>query len=410
LLAGAAIHKKHGLDPVALLPEAADGVQQHISRRHSNRQATTMSTLFSAARIGPYDLSHRVVMAPLTRMRSDPGDIPSDLMVEYYSQRTSKGGLIISEATPVSIRGYGYAGAPGVYSDSQIAGWRRVTDAVHAKGGWMFLQLWHVGRQSHSDLQPNGEAPVAPSAIAAEGYADTKEGEVPFSMPRALALEEIPGTIEEFRAGAERALSAGFDGVEIHGANGYLPDQFLQDGTNKRTDEYGGPIENRARFLLEITKAAITVWGADRVGVRLSPNSTYGSMSDSDPAATFGYVADQLDRLGVAYLHVIEPRIKGIEEIAKGQAPVAALQLRQKFSRTLIAAGGFNGESAAAIVAAGDADLVAFGRHFIANPDLPERLRRKLPLNRYDRLTFYGGDGRGYIDYPTYAEMSPAAR
>jgi N-ethylmaleimide reductase len=190
-----------------------------------------MSKLFSPARIGPYQLSHRVVMAPLTRMRSDPGDIPSDLMVEYYTQRASKGGLIISEATPVSIRGYGYAGAPGIYSDSQIAGWRRVTDAVHAKGGRMFLQLWHVGRQSHIDLQPNGEAPVAPSAIAAEGSAYTKQGEVPFSTPRALALEEIPGIIEEFRTGTERALRAGFDGVEIHGANGYLPDQFLQDGT-----------------------------------------------------------------------------------------------------------------------------------------------------------------------------------
>src|SRR6201997_4202968 len=358
-----------------------------------------MSALFSPAELGPYQLSHRVVMAPLTRMRSDPGDIPSDLMVKYYAQRASRGGLIISEATPVSIRGYGYAGAPGIYSDRQIEGWRRVTDAVHAKGGRIFMQLWHVGRQSHADLQPNGEAPVAPSAIAAEGYAYTRQGEVPFSMPRALALEEIPGIVEEFRAGAERALRAGFDGVEIHGANGYLPDQFLQDGTNKRTDEYGGPIENRARFLLEITRAAISVWGADRVGVRISPSSTYGSMSDSDPAATFGYVADQLDRLGVAYLHVIEPRIKGIEDVAKGQAPVAALQLRQKFSRTLIAAGGFNGASAAAIVAAGDADLVAFGRLFIANPDLPERLRRKLPLKRYDRLTFYGGGGGGVIDY-----------
>ena len=369
-----------------------------------------MSTLFTPVKIGPHQLCHRVVMAPLTRMRSNPGDIPSDLMVTYYSQRASKGGLIVSEATPVSIRGYGYAGAPGIYSDGQIEGWRRVTDAVHAKGGRIFLQLWHVGRQSHTDLQPNGEPPVAPSAIAAEGYAYTSQGEVPFSMPRALAPEEIPGIVEEFRAGAERALRAGFDGVELHGANGYLPDQFLQDGTNKRTDEYGGPIENRARFLLEITQAAISVWGADRVGVRLSPSGTYGSMSDSDPAATFAYVAGQLDRLGVAYLHVVEPRIKGIEEIGKGHAPVAAQHLRQKFSGTLIAAGGFTGESAAAIVAAGDADLVAFGRHFLSNPDLPERLRRNLPLNRYDRSTFYGGDGRGYIDYPPYAELAPAAR
>ena len=367
-----------------------------------------MSKLFSPAKIGPYQLSHRVVMAPLTRMRSDPGDLPSDLMIKYYSQRASMGGMIISEATPVSIRGYGYAGAPGIYSDSQIVGWRRVTDVVHAKGGRIFLQLWHVGRQSHVDLQPNGDAPVAPSAIAAEGYAYTKQGEVPFSMPRALALEEIPGVIEEFRAGAERALRAGFDGVEIHGANGYLPDQFLQDGTNKRTDEYGGPIENRARFLLELTQAAISVWGADRVGVRIAPSGTYGSMSDSNPAATFGYIVAELDRLGIAYLHVVEPRIKGIEEIAKGQAPIAAQHLRQKFSRTLVAAGGFTGESAGAIVAAGDADLVAFGRHFIANPDLPERLRRNLPLNRYDRSTFYGGDGRGYIDYPTHADLTSA--
>jgi N-ethylmaleimide reductase len=367
-----------------------------------------MSKLFSTTEIGPYRLSHRVVMAPLTRMRSDPGDIPSDLMVEYYTQRASEGGLIISEATPVSIRGYGYAGAPGIYSDSQIAGWRRVTDAVHAKGGRIFLQLWHVGRQSHVDLQPNGEAPVAPSAIAAEGYAYTKHGEAPFSMPRALELNEIPSIIEEFRSGAERALRAGFDGVEIHGANGYLPDQFLQDGTNKRTDEYGGPIQNRARFLLEVTRAAISVWGPDRVGVRISPSGTYGSMSDSNPRATFGYVVTELDHLGIAYLHVVEPRIKGTEDIAHGQAPVAVQHLRPKFSRILIAAGGFTPDSAEVIVAAGNADLVAFGRHFIANPDLPERLRHGLPLNRYDRSTFYGGDARGYTDYPT-AQVSAAA-
>jgi N-ethylmaleimide reductase len=340
-------------------------------------------------------------MAPLTRMRSDPGDIPSALMVEYYTQRSSKGGLIISEATPVSTRGNGYAGAPGIYSDIQIPGWQRVTNAVHAKGGHIFQQLWHVGRQSHVDLQPNGDPPVAPSAIAAEGYAYSKRGEVPFSMPRALELHEISGIIEEFRSGAERALRAGFDGVEIHGANGYLPDQFLQDGTNKRTDEYGGPIENRARFLLEVTQAAISVWGADRVGVRIAPSGTYGSMSDSDPAATFGYVTTQLDRLGIAYLHVVEPRIKGTEEVSHGRPPIAAQHLRPKFSRILIAAGGFTPASAEAVVTFGDADLVAFGRHFISNPDLPERLRHGLPLTRYDRSTFYGGDARGYTDYAT---------
>jgi N-ethylmaleimide reductase len=367
-----------------------------------------MSKLFTPTQVGPYKLSHRVVMAPLTRMRSDPGDIPSDLMVEYYTQRASKGGLIISEATPVSTRGNGYAGAPGIYSDIQIAGWQRITNAVHAKGGRIFQQLWHVGRQSHVDLQPNGDAPVAPSAIAAEGYAYSKRGEVPFSMPRALELHEIPSIIEEFRSGAERALRAGFDGVEIHGANGYLPDQFLQDGTNKRTDEYGGPVENRARFLLEVTQAAISVWGADRVGVRIAPSGTYGSMSDSDPAATFGYVTTQLDRLGIAYLHVVEPRIKGTEEVSHGRAPIAAQHLRPKFSRTLIAAGGFAPASAEAIVTFGDADLVAFGRHFISNPDLPERLRQGLPLTRYDRSTFYGGDTRGYTDYPV-AEAAAAA-
>lgn len=367
-----------------------------------------MSKLFTPTQVGPYRLSHRVAMAPLTRMRSDPGDIPSELMVEYYKQRTTKGGLIISEATPVSIRGNGYAGAPGIYSDTQIAGWRRVTDAVHAKGGRIFQQLWHVGRQSHVDLQPNGDAPVAPSAIAAEGYAYSKRGEVPFSMPRALELHEIPGIIEEFRSGAERALRAGFDGVEIHGANGYLPDQFLQDGTNKRTDEYGGPIENRARFMLEVTQAAISVWGADRVGVRIAPSGTYGSMSESDPAATFGYLTTQLDRLGIAYLHVVEPRIKGTEEIAHGKAPIAAQHLRPKFSRTLIAAGGFTPVSAEAVVTFGDADLVAFGRHFISNPDLPERIRQGLPLTPYDRSTFYGGDARGYTDYPT-AQSAAAA-
>jgi N-ethylmaleimide reductase len=361
-----------------------------------------MRRLFTPAQIGPYSLSHRVVMAPLTRMRSGPGNIPGDLMVEYYRQRASKGGLIISEATPVSIRGYGYAGAPGIYSDSQIAGWKRVTDAVHAKGGRIMLQLWHVGRQSHADLQPNGEAPLAPSAIRAEGHAYTPHGEAEFSMPRALELHEIPPIIEEFRAGAERALRAGFDGVEIHGANGYLPDQFLQDGSNKRTDAYGGPVQNRARFMLEVTDATISVWGPDRVGVRLAPSGTYGSMSDSNPSVTFGYVTEQLDRRGIAYLHIIESRIKGIELIAEGKEPLAAQHLRPKFSRTLIAAGGFSRESATAIIEAGDADLVAFGRYFIANPDLPERFRRGLPLNPYDRATFYGGDARGYTDYPEY--------
>jgi N-ethylmaleimide reductase len=367
-----------------------------------------MNKLFFPTQLGPYSLMHRVVMAPLTRMRSEPGNTPGDLMVEYYSQRASEGGLIISEATPVSLRGYGYAGAPGIYSDAQIDGWRRVTGAVHAKGGRIMLQLWHVGRQSHVDLQPNGAPPLAPSAIRAEGYAHTEKGEAEFSMPRALELHEIPAIVEEFRAGAERALQANFDGVEIHGANGYLPDQFLQDGSNKRTDAYGGPVENRARFLLEVTDAAISVWGIDRVGVRLAPSGTYGSMSDSNSVATFDYATEQLDKRGIAYLHVIEPRIKGIELLSQGQDSVGAQQLRPKFSRTLIAAGGFTPASAETIIEAGNADLVAFGRHFIANPDLPERFRRGLPLNRYDRSTFYGGGARGYTDYPVYSKTREA--
>lgn len=364
-----------------------------------------MSRLFTPFSAGALSLGHRVVMAPLTRMRSDPGDRPSTLMRDYYAQRASEGGLIISEATPISRKGYGYAGAPGIYDDAQIEGWRAITDGVHERGGSMVMQLWHVGRQSHPDIQPNGEQPVAPSAIQAEGYGYSKNGEVPFSMPRALVRDEIAGIIAEFGAGAARAKAAGFDGVEIHGANGYLPDQFLQDGTNKRTDDYGGPIENCARFLLEVTQVAIDVLGADRVGVRLSPSGAYGSMSDSNPQKAFGYAAAQLDAMRVAYLHVVEPRIKGTELIAEAE-PIAAKHLRGIFRGALIVAGGFDRASAEAILTAGDADAVAFGRSFIANPDLPERLRLGLPLNRYDRATFYGGDARGYTDYPFHSRAA----
>jgi N-ethylmaleimide reductase len=307
----------------------------------------------------------------------------------------------------VSRQGYGYNKAPGVYSDDQIAGWKKVTDAVHAKGGRIFLQLWHVGRQSHPDLQPGNAAPVAPSAIQAVGHAYSDDGALEFSMPRALELHEIPGIIEMFRAGAARALKAGFDGVEIHGANGYLPDQFLQDGSNHRTDEYGGPIENRARFLLEVTEAAVSVWGGDRVGVRLAPSGTYGDMHDSNPTATFGYVAERMNRYGLAYLHIVEPRIKGIELIRE-EAPIAAKHIRTKFKGPIIAAGGFTKESAEAIVEAGDADLVAFGRHFISNPDLPRRFRIGAPLTPYDRESFYGGGAEGYTDYAFHPESALA--
>ena len=358
-----------------------------------------MSKLFTPFQAGALSFDHRVVMAPLTRLRSEPGNKAGTLIRDYYTQRTSQGGLIISEATPVAREGYGYAGAPGIYEDAQIEGWRTVTDAVHSGGGKIVMQLWHVGRQSHPDLQPGGRAPIAPSAIQAEGDAYTPNGPRPFSMPRALELHEIPAVIDQFRQAAARAKAAGFDGVEIHGANGYLPDQFLQDGSNHRTDEYGGPIQNRARFLLEITKAAIEVWEADRVGVRISPSGTYGSMSDSSPQETFAYVAEKLSDLGIAYLHVVEPRIKGAELISDSE-PVAAKHLRQHFRGTLIAAGGFTGESAEAILQAGDADAVAFGRAFISNPDLPNRLRHNQPLTPYDRTTFYGGGAHGYTDYP----------
>ncbi|MGY4494689.1 alkene reductase [Pseudomonas sp. TE3610] len=360
--------------------------------------------LFTPTQVGPFTLSHRVVMAPLTRMRSSEGNVPNELMAEYYAQRATQGGLIIAEATPVSPYGFGYAGSPGIFTQAQVDGWRTVVDAVHEKGGLIFLQLWHVGRQSHPLLQPCNIDPVAPSAIKADGDAYAKTGPVAFAMPRALALAEIPDIIESFRRGAELAKEAGFDGVEVHGANGYLPDQFLQDGTNRRTDAYGGPIEHRARFLLEITQAVISVWGQGRVGVRLSPSSSYGSMHDSNPKATFGYVATQLDTMGLAYLHVVEPRIKGNETIDEGAKPVAVQYLRTLFNGPIIAAGGFQRESAVALVSEGSADMVAFGRAFIANPDLARRLHDDLPLHTYDRDTFYGGDAAGYTDYPFVGE------
>jgi len=362
-----------------------------------------MSILFSPINIGPYGLAHRVVMAPLTRMRSELGDIPGSLMVEYYRQRASAGGLIIAEATPVSPLGIAFAGAPGIYADNQIGGWTRVVDAVHDRNARIFLQVWHCGRQSHPDII-NGQTPVAPSAIRAEGYGVSNNGEIAFSMPRALELDEIPHIVEQFRRAAERAMAAGFDGVELHAANGYLVDQFLEDGSNHRTDQYGGSIENRSRFPLEVVDALVSVWGGQRVGVRISPSGQFGSMWDSNPAKIFGYFAGQLNRYNLAYLHVIEPRIKGNQEIVQGAPPVAAKNLRRIFHGPIIAAGGFEGAGAEAIVKEGHADLVAFGRHFISNPDLPERLRHNIPLNPYNRTTFYGGNHTGYIDYPFHTD------
>jgi N-ethylmaleimide reductase len=365
---------------------------------------TTQNLLFTPIQLGAVPLGHRVVMAPLTRQRSDqPGDIPNALMLEYYTQRASEGGLIITEATTIAVTGRGYLGAPGIYSDAQVAGWKKIVDAVHAKGGKILLQLWHVGRVSHVDMT-GGEMPVGPSEVPFEGVAFTKNGWVPVSPNRALRLDEIPALLEAYRSGAERAKAAGFDGVELHSGNGYLLDQFLQDGSNKRTDAYGGPVENRARLLLEAMQQAISVWGPDRVGVRVGPSSQFNAMFDSNPGALFGYVGRELHKLGIAYVHVIEPRVKGNTLIGEGLQPVAAGQMKKDFQGNIIAAGGFEPDTAETILEQGEADLVAFGRHFIANPDLPKRIKLGLPLNPYDRTTFYGGNAHGYTDYPFYKE------
>jgi N-ethylmaleimide reductase len=361
-----------------------------------------VSVLFTPKKVGAYTLSHRVALAPMTRLRTiQPGDIPSPMMADFYGQRASEGGLEIIEGVSISIPARSYLGAASFYHDGQTEGWKAIAKAVHAKGGRAFMQLIHGGRQSHVEMT-GGVDPVAPSVVAFEGVALTADGFVPASPHRALGIEEIPGIIEEFRVAAQRALDAGFDGVELHGANGYLVDEFIQDGTNKRTDAYGGPIENRVRFLREAVEALISVWGADRVGVRISPSGEWGGISDSDPQATFSHVAKVLDGYKIAYLHVIEPRIKGDETLHEDQGPVASKYLRPHFTGPIIAAGGFDRAGAEAIVASGDADLVAFGRHFSSNPDLPYRLKHNLPLTPYVRAAFWGGDEKNYSDFPAY--------
>lgn len=366
-------------------------------------------SLFDPLTAGALELSHRVVMAPLTRMRAtgDGSTAPRPLNAEYYGQRASPGGLIVSEATQVSAVGQGYPDTPGIHDAEHVAGWREVTDAVHAKDGLIVAQLWHVGRISHSSLQPDGGLPVAPSAVAPAGQAMRPDfSTTPFETPRALDPAEIAATVEDFRAAAGYARDAGFDGVEIHGANGYLAQQFLESHTNQRTDEYGGSIENRARFLLEITDAAIEVFGADRVGVRLSP---YGQANDSlggeQVEELYVYVLGRLAERGIAFVHLIEPRGHRDKPSPSGVASAAAL-FRPHWPGALIVAGGFTPESSAAIVADGHADAVAFGRLFIANPDLPERIRAGADLNAYDRTTFYGGDAPGYTDYPALEAAS----
>lgn len=370
--------------------------------------------LFSPFQLGRYTLLNRFVMAPLTRNRAGVGNVPGPLNAEYYAQRASAG-LIITEATQISPQGVGYPGTPGIHSPEQVEGWKLVTQAVHDQGGRIFLQLWHVGRISHPLLQPNGELPVAPSAIAPEGMASTYEGEKPFVTPRALEIEEISGIVEDYRKAAENALAAGFDGVEIHSANGYLLDQFLQDGTNKRTDRYGGTLENRARFLLEVTEAVVNVWGSDRVGVRLSPAGTFNSISDSNPVATFSYVANALNQFNLAYLHIVEPRsnadaLNHWSKMDGAEIPLAELTsgfFRTYFKGAIISAGSHDRDSGNEAIASENADLIAYGRLFISNPDLPKRFEINAPLNPYDRSSFYGGTEKGYTDYPSLEQLQP---
>jgi N-ethylmaleimide reductase len=373
-----------------------------------------MSTgsLFTPVQLGRLSLKHRVVMAPLTRMRApQPGNDPGQLAAEYYGQRASDGGLLITEATQVHPTGQGYPATPGLHSDDQVAGWRLVTDAVHDRGGLIVAQLWHVGRISHRSFQPDGIAPVAPSAVPAAGKTFTRtDGMVPFETPRALSLDEIDQLVAAYRAGAMNALAAGFDGVEIHGANGYLVQQFLHQETNLRTDGYGGSVPNRARFALEVADAASDVFGADRVGIRFSPLGKANDSGHHDEMAVYRYVVSMLSDRGLGYLHLIEPRGDGTGTDLSTHAdePTAAAVFRPYWPGKLITAGGFDKHSAEAVIDAGDADAVAFGRAFIANPDLPARLATGAELNAYDRSTFYQGSHVGYTDYPALTDACVA--
>jgi 2,4-dienoyl-CoA reductase-like NADH-dependent reductase (Old Yellow Enzyme family) len=355
-----------------------------------------MPSLFDPIAVGDLTLPNRIVMSPLTRLRAGESQVPNALMAEYYAQRASAG-LIISEGVPVSPQGVGYPGVPGVWSKEQTEGWKLVTSAVHAAGGRIFMQIWHVGRISDPSLL-HGRLPVAPSAIAAEGHVSLLRPERSYVTPRALETEELAGVVESFRQGALNAQAAGFDGVELHGANGYLLDQFLQDGSNKRTDQYGGPIENRARLMLEAADAAISVWGPGRVAMHLAPRGDSHAMGDSDPAATFGYVARELGRRAIAFICAREH--VGPDSLSP--------MLKKAFGGVYIANEGFDGSSGQAALDAGWADAVAFGKAFLANPDLPERLRTGAELNPVNFQTIYSPDGTGYPDYPTLAQSKAA--
>jgi N-ethylmaleimide reductase len=351
--------------------------------------------LFSEYRFGDLNLLNRMVMAPMTRCRAVEGNAPNPLAVTYYEQR-AQAGLIITEGSQVSSKGVGYFRTPGIYSSEQIAGWKKVTTAVHQAGSKIFLQLWHVGRVSHSDFH-DGELPIAPSALPVDGFVHTPLGKKKIETPRAIELVEIPNIIDQFRKGSENAKAAGFDGVEIHGANGYLLDQFLRDGSNRRSDQYGGNLQNRARLPLEVSEAVIDVWGAGRVGYRISPHFSRYSMSDSNPHKTFSYFVEQLNNLRIGYLHMIE-YVSGGMLIAPKERLASAI--RKIYNGTLILNGGYDAQKGNEAIEKGQADLISYGSLFLANPDLPERFKRNASLNSADPQTFYTGEERGYIDYP----------
>ncbi len=362
---------------------------------------STAVDLFSLLSLGDLTLSNRIVMAPLTRNRAGmPGNVPGPVNAVYYEQRASAG-LIITEATQVSPEGVGYPATPGIHSDEQVRGWHAVTDAVHAQGGVMFVQLWYCGRISHPDLLPGNRQPVSASAIRPAGEAVTYEGPKPFVEPRALRTDELPGIVDQYRHAAKCARQAGFDGVEIHAANGYLIDQFLRDGSNRRDDEYGGSLENRTRLLLEILSAVLETWQPARVGIRISPENTFNDIRDSDPQTTFNFVAAALGGRGLGYLHVVEGEMSG------GERGIDYRQLRDRFDGHYMANCGYDKARANAAIAGGAADMVSFGKLYIANPDLVQRFRTDADLNNPDPDTFYGGDEKGYTDYP--ALDSPAA-
>lgn len=354
------------------------------------------TTLFSAIQLGPYTLPNRMAMAPMTRNRAGEGNVPQPLNADYYAQRSSAG-LIITEGSQIAEDAVGYPATPGIHNAEQVAGWKRVTEAMHAKGGHIFLQLWHCGRVSHPSMLPGGKLPLAPSAIKPSGQVFTYTGMQDYVIPHALALPEIPGIIGQYRDAAKNALAAGFDGVEIHGANGYLPDQFLRDGSNKRDDAYGGTVSKRARLMLEVTGAVCEVWGGNRVGIRLSPLQPFNDMHDSLPEETFSHVVRELNRFGLAYLHVTE---MGKEKPGAAGPAFDLGKLRKIWKGVYMTNSGYDMARANAALAGGEADMVSFGVPFLANPDLPARFAKGAPLNTPDQATFYGGNEKGYTDYP----------